>query len=113
VQIPKVFFADVLLSRVARLRCAFTAGDGEDLEAKGDLVESLKDEEKALSLERRRVLNEAGRIRQEKTSGQSKDCLHISWVLYTIGTGCYISNSGLINLTISRHDVLVMSPIAQ
>jgi len=63
-------------------------------DAKGDLVEGLKDEEKALSLGSRRVLNEADRIRQEKTSGQSKDCLRNSWVLYTVGTGCYISNSG-------------------
>ncbi|KAF8486968.1 hypothetical protein DFH94DRAFT_678041 [Russula ochroleuca] len=67
-----------MLRIVARLRCTFSAGDLGGLEVKGDLVENLKDEEKALSLGSRRVLNEADRIRQEKTSGQSKDCLRNS-----------------------------------
>jgi hypothetical protein len=42
----------------------------------------------------------------EKPSGQSKDCLCISGVLYTVGTGRYISDSGLVNLTISRQGVI-------
>jgi hypothetical protein len=70
-------------------------------------LEDLKDEEKV----HWEWLRDKGRQwstwnKAEKPSGQSKDCLRISWVLYTVGTGCYISDSGLVNLTISRHGVI-------
>jgi hypothetical protein len=42
----------------------------------------------------------------KRPSGQSEDCLRNSGVLYTVGTGCYISDSGYGNLTINRHGVM-------
>jgi hypothetical protein len=67
------------------------------------LVENLKDEEK-VHWEWHRGEGRQGSTwnKAEKPSGQSKDCLRISEVLYTVGTGRYISDSGLVNLIISR-----------
>jgi hypothetical protein len=71
------------------------------------LVEDLKDEEK-VHWEWLRGEGRQGSTwnKAEKPSGQSKDCLRISGVLYTVGTGRYISDSGLVNLTISRRGMI-------
>ena len=71
------------------------------------LVEDLKDEEKVHWEWLRGKGRQWSTWKQgRKPSGQSKDCLCISWVLYTVGTGCYISDSGLVNLTIIRHHMI-------